>query len=47
MTKWGTKKHDKFLSTFPFNLEKENVDFSRCFALKSSFFILEIVTCGM
>ena len=47
MTKWGAKKHDKFLSTFWFNLEKENVDFCRSFALKPSFFIPEIVTCGM
>ena len=47
MTKWGAKKHDKFLSTFWFNLEKVNVGFSRSFALKTSFFIHEIVTCGM
>ena len=47
MTKWSAKNHDKFLSTFSFNLEKENVDFGLCFALKSSFFIHEIVTCSM
>ena len=47
MTKWDAKKHDKFLSTFSFNLEKENVDFGRCFALNPSFFIHEIVTCSM
>ena len=47
MTKWGAKNHDKFLSTFWFNLEKENVDFGRSFALESSFFIPEIVTCSM
>ena len=47
MTKFCAKKHDKFLSTFLFNLEKENVDFGRSFALESSLFIPEIVTCGM
>ena len=47
MTKLCAKKHDKFLSTFWFNLERENVDFSRCFALKPLFFIHEIVTCSM
>ena len=41
------KKHDKFLSTFPFNLKKKREWENRFSTPFSSFSTSEIVTCGI